>query len=574
MPDENSAATASDDATNENSTNNQGDTDGGAKKKRRRRRGKKSASKPDATQNAEGDPSADNGGERSRDGEENGGRKKRSRRSRGGRKGRSGGGGGGGDRAPQDSGDDRSTAPRKRSAPSTSARAQEVFSDQTFEDLGVRSSVLKGLDEMGFKHPTKVQAAILPPFLEGKDVLGQAKTGSGKTAAFGIPIVNNASRDLPFQTIVLCPTRELAIQLAREINEIAHFTPINAVPVYGGQAINTQAARLAKNPEIVVATPGRYMDMVDRGYLHLDNIKFVVLDEVDRMLDIGFREDIRKILGRVKTEHQTLFVSATLSDEIERLARTHMKKDAEKIVTVAGSLTVSMVEQHYLSVAPWDKRSLLLHLLRHEEPALTVVFCRTKATVDKLTSYLNDKGIDAHAIHGDMYQGKRNAVMNKLRDGELGVLVASDLAARGLDVDGITHVVNYDLPEDPEVYIHRIGRTARAGRDGVAWTFVTSEQGPLLTTIEQLANTEIPEMDYPDFKPGPIPQRVLEEREREKADAEAMRKPSRFEEPAAPAESDDATVSVKDDAKKFPDGIVPKAMPNKRIRGRVRTHRS
>ncbi len=574
MPDENSAATASDDATNENSTNNQGDTDGGAKKKRRRRRGKKSTSKPESTQNAEGDPSADNGGERSRDGEENGGRKKRSRRSRGGRKGRSGGGGGGGDRAPQDSGDDRSTAPRKRSAPSTSARAQEVFSDQTFEDLGVRSSVLKGLDEMGFKHPTKVQAAILPPFLEGKDVLGQAKTGSGKTAAFGIPIVNNASRDLPFQTIVLCPTRELAIQLAREINEIAHFTPINAVPVYGGQAINTQAARLAKNPEIVVATPGRYMDMVDRGYLHLDNIKFVVLDEVDRMLDIGFREDIRKILGRVKTEHQTLFVSATLSDEIERLARTHMKKDAEKIVTVAGSLTVSMVEQHYLSVAPWDKRSLLLHLLRHEEPALTVVFCRTKATVDKLTSYLNDKGIDAHAIHGDMYQGKRNAVMNKLRDGELGVLVASDLAARGLDVDGITHVVNYDLPEDPEVYIHRIGRTARAGREGVAWALVTEEQGPLLTTIEQLANTEIPEMDYPDFKPGPIPQRVLEEREREKADAEAMRKPSRFEEPAAPAESDDATVSVKDDAKKFPDGIVPKAMPNKRIRGRVRTHRS
>jgi len=581
MPDENSAATASDDANTDNHSHNENDSDGGAKKKRRRRRGKKSTSKPESSQGAEGDSSSDNGssGSRSRDGEGSGG-KKRGRRSRGGRSGgRDGGRGGRGSRdgdgpPPQDTGDDRSSAPRKRSAPSTSAKAQEVFSEETFEDLGVRSSVLKGLEEMGFKHPTKVQAAILPPFLAGKDVLGQAKTGSGKTAAFGIPIVNNASRDLPFQTIVLCPTRELAIQLAREINEIAHFTPINAVPVYGGQAINTQAARLAKNPEIVVATPGRYMDMVDRGYLHLDNIKFVVLDEVDRMLDIGFREDIRKILGRVKTEHQTLFVSATLSDEIERLARTHMKKDAEKIVTVAGSLTVSMVEQHYLSVAPWDKRSLLLHLLRHEDPALTVVFCRTKATVDKLATYLNDKGIDAHAIHGDMYQGKRNAVMNKLRDGELGVLVASDLAARGLDVDGITHVVNYDLPEDPEVYIHRIGRTARAGREGVAWALVTDEQGPLLTMIEQLANTEIPEMDYPDFKPGPIPQRVLDEREREKADAEAMRKPSRFEEPEAPAAAEDAKVSVKDDAKKFPDGIVPKAMPSKRIRGRVRTHRS
>ena len=292
------------------------------------------------------------------------------------------------------------------------------------------------------------------------------------------------------------------------------------------------------------------------------------------MLDIGFREDIRKILGRIKTEHQTLFVSATISDEIERLARSYMKPDAEKIITVAGSLTVSMVEQHYLTVEPWDKRPLLLHLLRHEDPALTLIFCRTKATVDKLAMYLCDKGIDAHAIHGDMYQGKRNAVMNKLRDGELGVLVASDLAARGLDVDGISHVINYDLPEDPEVYIHRIGRTARAGRDGVAWSLVTPEQGPLLTTIEQLANTEIPLMDYPDFKAGPIPERVRAEQARDAAEVEAMRKPSRFTEPTAPVAKKGSKVSLKDDAKKFPGGIVPLEMPQKRIRGRVRTHRS
>jgi ATP-dependent RNA helicase DeaD len=575
MPEETSATTATDDASTQTSHENESDGNGSKKKSRRRRRGKKKTAQGETTSTpeVESDSPSNEGSEPRRENEKSGdsGGKKRRRRSKRGR--------GGKEDSAQESGEDASSdrsagAPRKRSAPSTSAKAQEVFSELTFADLGVRSSVLKGIDEMGFVHPTKVQAAILPPFLEGRDVLGQAKTGSGKTAAFGIPIINNASRDLPFQTIVLCPTRELAIQLAREINELAHFTPITAVPVYGGQAINTQAARLSKNPEIIVATPGRYMDMVDRGYLHLDNIKFVVLDEVDRMLDIGFREDIRKILGRIHTDHQTLFVSATLSDEIEKLARTHMKDNAEKIVTVAGSLTVSMVEQHYLSVAPWDKRSLLLHLLRNEDPALTLIFCRTKATVDKLTKYLCDKGIDAHAIHGDMYQGKRNAVMNKLRDGDLGALVASDLAARGLDVDGISHVVNYDLPEDPEVYIHRIGRTARAGREGVAWSLVTDEQGPLLTAIEQLANTEIPLMDYPDFKPGPIPERVRAEKAREAADVEAMRKPSRFEEAAAPAEKQNTKADTKDDAKKYPGGIVPLEMPGKRIRGRVRTHRS
>lgn len=577
MPEETSAAPASDHA-NPHPSNDNESGGAGAGKKRRRRRGKKSSSTATSTPPTEatasapessngrhddGDHHGDSGHHGDRDRGRSGGKKK-SRRSKSGRSGGS----------VEDTSDDLDGAPRKRSAPSTSAKAQEVFSDITFADLGVRSSVLKGIEAMGFVHPTKVQAEILPPFLAGKDVLGQAKTGSGKTAAFGIPVINNASRDLPFQTVILCPTRELAIQLAREINELAHFTPISAVPVYGGQAISTQADRLAQNPEIIVATPGRYMDMVDRGYLHLNNIKFVVLDEVDRMLDIGFREDIRKILGRIKTEHQTLFVSATVSDEIDRLARSYMKPDAVKIVTVAGSLTVSMVEQHYLSVAPWDKRSLLLHLLRHEEPALTVIFCRTKATVDKLATYLCDKGIDAHAIHGDMYQGKRNAVMNRLRDGELGVLVASDLAARGLDVDGISHVVNYDLPEDPEVYIHRIGRTARAGREGVAWSLVSDDQGPLLTAIEQLANTEIPLMDYPDFKPGPIPDRVRAERVQEANDAETRRKPSRFEEIEAPAPKKDSKVSVQLDAKKFPDGVVPMAMPSKRLRGRVRTHRS
>jgi ATP-dependent RNA helicase DeaD len=447
---------------------------------------------------------------------------------------------------------------------------EEIFSRQTFADLGVRNSVLKGIDALGFRHPTKVQASIIPIFMSGRDVLGQAKTGSGKTAAFGVPVIHLATRALPFQTLILCPTRELCIQIAKEISALAKFTPVRAAAVYGGQAVATQARALDQGPEIIVATPGRLMDLVQRRNLHLNNLRFVILDEVDRMLDIGFRDDIRKILSQVKTAHQTLFVSATISDEIEKLARTYMK-DPEKLVLSTGSLTVSMVEQHHLSVAPWDKRRMLLHLLKHEDPALTLVFCRTKASVDDLAQYLRDKGIDAHAIHGDMYQGKRNAVMRRLRDGDLGVLVASDLAARGLDVEGISHVVNYDLPEDPEVYIHRIGRTARAGRAGVAWSLVAPEQGPLLTAIEKLANVEIPALEYPDFQPGELPERVRAERAAEGQRRAALAKDNRL---AAPPPAPKATGDLGKDATKFPGGIVPAMLPPKRLQGRVKTGRS
>ena len=376
----------------------------------------------------------------------------------------------------------------------TAEDAKDLFDEKTFADLGLRNSVLKALDSMGFKYPTRIQGALIPAVLSGRDVLGQAKTGSGKTAAFGLPLFHLATRQLPFQSLVLVPTRELAIQVAAELSELGQFTPIKVSAVFGGESVRTQSDRLDEGPEIIVATPGRLMDMVERRVITLANVKFAVLDEVDRMLDIGFRDDIRKILGMIKGEHRTIFVSATISPEIENLARKFMR-DPEKIVSTSGSLTVSMVEQHYLSVEPWDKKQLLYHLLTHEEPELTIVFCRTKRTVDNLTEYLQRKGIDVQAIHGDLHQSKRNKVMSKLRDGHLSVVIASDLAARGLDVEGITHVINYDLPEDPEVYIHRIGRTARAGRRGVAWAFVSSEQGGLLTEIEKLANIEIPRME-------------------------------------------------------------------------------
>jgi superfamily II DNA/RNA helicase len=308
------------------------------------------------------------------------------------------------------------------------------------------------------------------------------------------------------------------------------------------------------------------MDFHRRGLLPYDKVEFAVLDEVDRMLDIGFREDIRRILGSMRHKHQTILVSATISPEIERLARQYLD-DPVKLFLQASSLTVSQVQQKYFSVESWDKNRLLVHLLEHEDLAMTLVFCRTKQTVDALTDYIKRKGIDANAIHGDLHQGQRNRVMAKLRAGELSVLVASDLAARGLDVDDISHVINYDLPEDPEVYIHRIGRTARAGRDGIAWSFVTPEQGELLTAIEKLANIEIERADYDDFEPGPIPRHVVLERERRAEREESMRSAaSRVA--ATPPPPEQAS-----DASKFPGGIVPVAMPAKRLGGRLRTRR-
>jgi ATP-dependent RNA helicase DeaD len=458
--------------------------------------------------------------------------------------------------------------------PPAQARGEIFDETKAFADLGLRNSVLKGCEEAGFKHPTVTQAQLLPPILTGKDVLGQAKTGTGKTAAFSLPLLHLLQKDVPFQAIILAPTRELAIQITAEIDELGRHTPIRATTVYGGQAVRTQAGKLQKGAQIIVGTPGRVMDMLERGLLHFRNIKHVVLDEVDRMLDIGFREDIRKILEQTPKQRQTVFVSATISPDIEKLARRYMI-EPEKVVVHSGSLTVSLVEQHYLAVNPWDKKRLLLHLLTHEEPALTLVFCRLKRVVDELARGLTERGVEAHAIHGDMPQGKRNSTMKKLREGHLACLIASDLASRGIDVEGISHVINFDLPEDPEVYVHRIGRTARAGKHGVAWSFVTPEQGELLTSIEMLINAEIPRMDYGDFKPTQRPQHFRDDPKGGRPEggltiAGAPQTPTvetpkvnriqasmNPELPVAQAEKVDET--------KFPGGIVPTKMPPRRL---------
>ncbi|MHC4099361.1 MAG: DEAD/DEAH box helicase [Planctomycetota bacterium] len=451
----------------------------------------------------------------------------------------------------------------------TAATVNDAGKDQSasFADLGLSEPLLRGIDKLGYEHPTRVQTEMIPPALAGKDILAQSRTGTGKTAAFGLPILQRSDPGTPFQTLILAPTRELAVQVGDDLRDLGRFTPFKVVTVYGGQRIRIQADRLKRNPGIVVGTPGRVMDMHGRGLLPYDNVRFAVLDEVDRMLDIGFRDDIRRILGAVSRDRQTIFVSATISDEIERLARQYMRNPDKIVATTSATLTVSEVQQRYFTVEPWDKKRLLVHLLTHEEPAVTLVFCRTKQTVDALAAYLRRKGIDAHAIHGDMYQSKRTRVMTKFKRGELSVLVASDLAARGLDVTDISHVINFDLPDDPEDYVHRVGRTARAGRAGEAWSFTTPEQGQLLQAIERLTNVQIPHQKYEDFEPGPVPPDIIARREQAEQRQEDLRAEySRT--PQAPPLADEAA-----DRTKFPGGIVPTALPSRRLGGRLRTRR-
>ncbi len=530
------------------------------KKKRRRRRKKSSGGGAPAESSSGASPNGDRGPSsdrprRDRDDDRSGSGKKR-KRSRSGRR---------------DEADIEPERHRKREAAVHTAESFEL--DKTFADLGLRDDLVSGIEALGFKHPTKIQATLIPVALTGVDILGQAKTGTGKTAAFAIPLLNMIEPGRAFQALILAPTRELAIQIRQDFDELGAHTNLTAVAVYGGQSINTQAEKLSRGPEIIVGTPGRVMDMVQRGYMRFDTVKFAVLDEVDRMLDIGFREDIRRILSQCPRDRQTIFVSATLTEEIERLARKQMR-DPEKLVISSGSLTVDLVEQHYLAVEPWDKRRLLAHLLTHEEPALTLVFCRMKRTVDDVVRSLAKNNITAHAIHGDLTQGARNRVMEKFRSGDLAVLVASDLASRGLDVENISHVVNYDLPDDPDLYVHRIGRTARAGRRGIAWSLVTPEQGKLLTQIELLINAEIPKLDYPDFEPRERPSDWKDEPKPnlyvvEGVEAKEHKPRHLIDDPADVARG----LSDEDMAKKFPGGIVPSKLPPKRLGGRMRTTR-
>src|SRR6185503_2760797 len=392
-----------------------------------------------------------------------------------------------------------------------------------FAALGIRPSILRALAELKFVNPSEIQTMLIPRALAGVDILGQARTGTGKTAAFGIPILQRATKGLSTQAIILVPTRELAVQVDAELKRLAVHTPIRSVPVYGGQKILAQMKFLKHHPEVLVGTPGRVIDLLDRRIINFDNIRFVVLDEVDRMLDIGFRDDIRNILSRVKgirsndesegapnasgQAAQTMFVSATIDAEIEKLSRQYMREPIEKLIAPGADEkpTVEEVEQYYFSVQQWDKYRLLRTLLQRENPDLAIVFCRTKRGAEKIAKRLHADGIECREIHGNLAQNKRDRVMKSFRKGKFDVLIATDLASRGIDVADISHIINYDIPDDPEVYVHRVGRTARMGAKGKAFTLVSKDQGELLTKVENLINMIIPAATLETFTPNPQP---------------------------------------------------------------------
>jgi len=371
-----------------------------------------------------------------------------------------------------------------------------------FAKLGIKGPFLKALVKLGFTAPTEIQAAMIEPAIQGRDVVGQARTGTGKTLAFALPTLQGMDPDTPIQAICLVPTRELAIQVVGEIKRLALFTRLKVVAVYGGQSVHHQMQQLRMGPQFVVGTPGRTMDFMNRGELDISHVKVAILDEVDRMLDIGFREDIRKILRHIKGKHQTMFTSATIDGNVRRLIQQFTSVPVEINVS-HDEITVDEVDQYYISAERRDKFRLLKLLLKRDCPNRAIIFTNTKVQANRLRTKLCGAGFTAIEIHSDLAQRRREQAMDKFRHGEAKLLVATDLASRGIDVDGITHIINYDIPDDTEVYVHRIGRTARMGNSGTAITFVTREEGKQITAVEMLINKEVPERILKGFKPSP-----------------------------------------------------------------------
>ncbi|HET7627255.1 MAG TPA: DEAD/DEAH box helicase [Bacillales bacterium] len=357
----------------------------------------------------------------------------------------------------------------------------------------------QAIDRMGFQQTTPIQARTIPMAIKGKDLIGQAQTGTGKTAAFGIPMIENAElEDRSIQGLVITPTRELAMQVAEELNALGRFKKVRSLAVYGGQEIGKQIRSLKQKPSIIVGTPGRLLDHIRRKTIRLADIKTIVLDEADEMLNMGFIEDIEKILESVPDERQTLLFSATMPAPIQKLAYKFMK-DPETVRIQAKGMTVSNIKQDYVEVDEREKFDVLCRLLDMESPELAIVFGRTKRRVDELANALIKRGYSAEGLHGDLSQQKRDRVMGKFKDARIDVLIATDVAARGLDISGVTHVYNFDIPQDPESYVHRIGRTGRAGKGGVATTFVTPWEKEHLRKIEAITKKKMTPKPRPTY---------------------------------------------------------------------------
>ena len=370
-----------------------------------------------------------------------------------------------------------------------------------FEDIELSKGIYRAVSDMGFEEMSPIQARAIPRILQGVDIIGQAQTGTGKTAAFGIPIIEKCKGDSrSLQAMVLCPTRELSIQVAEEIRRLAKYrNDIFVLPIYGGQPIHRQIKALKKGVQIAVGTPGRIMDHIRRRTLKLEDLNILVLDEADEMFDMGFRDDIEWIIQQLSGERQTIFFSATMAREIVDFAKRY-QKNPEIIKVVHKELTVPEVEQHYFELKNHMKTEILSRLLDIYNPNLSIVFCNTKKKVDELTIELQGRGFFADGLHGDLRQPQRDRVMSKFRSGNIDILVATDVAARGLDVDEVDMVFNYDIPQDEEYYVHRIGRTARAGRDGMALSFVVGRDRYRIRDIERYTKTRIHRKDLPTLK--------------------------------------------------------------------------
>lgn len=366
-----------------------------------------------------------------------------------------------------------------------------------FSELNISESTQNALTRMGFEEATPIQESTITFGMEGKDVIGQAQTGTGKTAAFGIPLIEKVDvNNQSVQALVIAPTRELAIQVSEELYKIGYGKRARVLTVYGGQEIGRQIRALRNNPQIVVGTPGRILDHINRRTLKLSNVQTLVLDEADEMLNMGFIEDINTILAAVPAERQTLLFSATMPPAIRKIAETFMK-DPEIVKIKSKEMTVENIDQYFVKAHEREKFDVLSRLLNVHQPELAIVFGRTKRRVDELSHALSIRGYLAEGIHGDLTQAKRMSVLRQFKENKIDVLVATDVAARGLDISGVTHVYNFDIPQDPESYVHRIGRTGRAGKSGMAVTFVTPREMGYLRVVEETTKKRMTPLQPP-----------------------------------------------------------------------------
>ncbi len=419
----------------------------------------------------------------------------------------------------------------------------------SFKELGLSPQIQQALDELGFDEPTPIQDQAIPELLDGHDVIGQAQTGTGKTAAFGLPLLQylDPGND-EVQAVVLTPTRELCIQVTQALRSYAEHLDVEIVAVFGGAPIKSQQAQLRSGAHVVVATVGRMMDLMSRRSLVLTAARYVVLDEADEMLDLGFIEDVEKILRMCPSGRQTALFSATMPPPVKRLAESYMY-DPTTISITPKTLTVDAIAQAYVEVGAKEKAAKLVELLKIEEPEQAIIFCRTKIGADRLEKTLKNKGLDVKALHGDMSQGSRDGVMIAFKDHRVRLLVATDIAARGLDIEHVTHVINYDVPASSEVYVHRIGRTGRVGRTGRAITFVTPAQRDEISRIERDVKTTIGEWETPEerLEHAPRPRR-RERPQRSKAAEPREPKPAKAD-AAAKSDSGKAGADKPDSAK-------------------------